>query len=154
MLTTDWRSTLLRTLLSLDICSTAHLQRSRKLQMEHLPPPLAPALGSKSQYNLLREWIMFMSHCFLNCAPAPRAIKPKQNNCQRLLHLCRAPAGIQQLIMAECQMHFFALKNQLTATCRLAVKLVLQFHSFMWFSYILNVVIPWRSGGSLSHKKC
>lgn len=68
-------------------------QWSRKPQMEHLPPPLSPALGSNCQYNLPGEWIMFVYHCFVNCPPASCAIKPKQNNCQRLLHLCSAPAG-------------------------------------------------------------
>lgn len=75
--------------------STSAVQQ-KKLQMKHLPtppPPVSPALRSNSQYNLLGEWIMFVSHCFLNCTPAPCAIKPKQSNCQRLLHLRGAPAG-------------------------------------------------------------
>lgn len=96
MLTTDWMSSPLRIFSSLDLCSTAHQQCSRKSCRWNTcrpPPPVSPALTSNSQYNLLGEWIMFVSHCFLNCTPAPCAIKPKQSNCQRLLHLRGAPAG-------------------------------------------------------------
>lgn len=103
------------------ICSsTAHLQWSRELQMEHLPPPFSPALWSKSQYNLLQEWIMLMSHCFVNCLPASRAIKPKQNNCKRFLHLCRALAGCGEQYAAadDGKMPVLALKNQLVGWLR------------------------------------
>lgn len=61
-----------------------------------------PALGTNGQYQLLREWITLVSHCFGNCSSASCAIKPKQNNCQRLLHLCTR-AVFTQLKMAACQ---------------------------------------------------
>lgn len=71
---------------------------------------------------------MFVSHCFVNCSPASCAIKPKQNNCQRLLHLCTQTV-FKQLIMAGCQSQILLLKNQLTAPCGPTSKLDLQFHS-------------------------
>lgn len=95
-------------------------------------PLPSPALGSSSQYNVPGEWITLMSHCFLNCPPASRAIKPKQNNRQRLLHLCSAPAGCRERYSTAdnggMPNAFLALKKQFTAPCRLALKLVLQFH--------------------------
>lgn len=75
--------------------------------------------------------------------------QPKQNNCQRLPHLCGASARRGGAGLASWRW--------LNAKCILSIslvaaKLVPQPHSFMCFSYTLSVVILWRSGRSLSHK--
>lgn len=125
---------LLRAFLSLDICSTAHLQRSRKLQNTcHL---LFHQLSDPGANIICCEDELCSCHIVFLIA----RLHHVQSQLNKIIVSDRCIcAALQPGRRERCSTADGgrmpnaspALKNQLTAPCRLAVKLVLQPHSFM-----------------------